>query len=54
MVKKSKEAHTAPTKYGMGDYYGSGVKNPAGKPRDVMGDNYKKVTKYGKPPKALA
>lgn len=31
---KHKEAHTASTKKGMGDYYGTGVKNPMGRMRD--------------------
>ena len=28
------EAHTSPTKYGMGDYYGTSMKAPMGKMRD--------------------
>ena len=31
---KTYEAHTAPTKYGMGDYYGRAMKAPIGKMRD--------------------
>lgn len=31
---KKVEAHTAPTKYGMGDYYGRAVKAPVGKVRE--------------------
>lgn len=31
---KNAEAHTAPTKYGMGDYYGTGFKAPIGRIRD--------------------
>lgn len=32
---KNYEAHTAPTKFGMGDYYGTGVKAPIGRIRDA-------------------
>lgn len=32
---KTYEAHTAPTKYGMGDYYGTSMKNPVGRMRDA-------------------
>ena len=31
---KTYEAHTEPTKYGMGDYYGRAMKNPVGRMRD--------------------
>lgn len=31
---KTYEAHTSPTKYGMGDYYGTAMKAPVGKMRD--------------------
>lgn len=31
---KTYEAHTEPTKYGMGDYYGTAMRNPFGKMRD--------------------
>jgi hypothetical protein len=30
---KSYESHTAPTKYGMGDHYGTSLKAPIGKMR---------------------
>jgi hypothetical protein len=32
--KKHKEAHVMDTKYGMGDYYGTGFKAPIGRMRD--------------------
>jgi len=32
---KRREEHTAPTKYGMGDYYGTSMKAPIGKVRDA-------------------
>jgi hypothetical protein len=34
-VKGLKQAHTANAKRGMGEAYGSGMKNPVGKIRDV-------------------
>lgn len=49
-----KENHVAPTKYGMGDYYGQGIKNPIGRVRDSYVDMPMKSKKVGKPPKSLA
>lgn len=45
--------HTSNAKVGMGDYYGSGVKNPMGKIRSVTG--YQKIapSKLKTPPKKL-
>jgi hypothetical protein len=40
---KTYEAHTSPTKYGMGDYYGTSMKAPVGKVRDVS-VGYRPVT----------
>jgi hypothetical protein len=49
------EVHTARTKYGMGDNYGSGVKAKIGKMRgDSMGQNWLNPKKLAKPPKSLA
>jgi len=55
-VKKTKykQAHTDNVKMGMGDYYGTGVRNPLGKIRDVTGFNEVSDKKIGKPPKTLA
>jgi len=52
---KNHEAHTAPRKFGMGDYYGTGYKNPTGKMRDDS-VGYRPVSRkqMGKPPKSLA
>lgn len=52
---KNHEAHTAPRKFGMGDYYGTGVKNPIGKMRDDS-VGYRPVSReqMGTPPKSLA
>ncbi len=60
-MKKSKKekavpnAHTAHTKYGMGDYYGTGVRNPVGKMRsDSVGIVPVSPKNMKKPPKSLA
>ena len=53
-LKVAREAHTAPTKYGMGDYYGTGVKAPLARLRsDTPG--YRPATKkqLGTPPKSV-
>lgn len=52
--KAPKFSHTSPMKKGMGDYYGSGVKNPVGKPRDVFSEKAPKAKNIGKPPRTLA
>lgn len=52
---KRNESHTAPTKYGMGNYYGSAVKNPIGRIRsDTVG--YRPVSRkqMGTSPRSLA
>lgn len=51
---KNKFAHTANTKFGMGDNYGTGVRQKLGKMVEGMG--VKEISKKGlkKPPKALA
>ena len=52
---KRTEAHTAPTKYGMGDYYGTGQKNPIGRVRDAtVGFRPVNRKQMAKPPKSLA
>lgn len=53
-LKRTGEAHTSKSKFGMGDHYGSGVKNPVGKIRDVMGISDVTPKKLKKPPKSLA
>ncbi len=52
-LKRVKEAHTADTKYGMGDYYGSGIRNPVGRVVEGIGKTIPKA-KIGIPPKKLA
>lgn len=50
-----KLAHTPKTKKGMGDYYGTGVKNPVGKVRDMTaGINPLDKKRLKSPPKSLA
>lgn len=54
MKKKHIESHVANTKFGMGDYYGSGIKNPIGTmKRDYLSDTVK-PKKTIKPPRSLA
>lgn len=49
------EAHAPNTKFGSGDYYGTGFKQPLGKMRDTyMGDKPKMKKSLLKPPKKLA
>jgi hypothetical protein len=53
--KKFKQAHTDNVKHGMGDFYGSGVKNPVGKMRSGSVGQVKASKKQLKnPPKSLA
>ena len=54
-IKAPKTAHTSNSKIGMGDFYGSGVRNKMGRMRSEsvsMVPVSKK--KLGKPPKSLA
>lgn len=55
-MKKLKhlENHVANTKFGMGDYYGVGVKNPVGTMRRDYINDVKPPKKTFKPPKSLA
>ena len=55
-LKGAKEAHTAPTKHGMGDYYGTGVTAKIGRMRDgtMLPGNPVKKSKLKIPPKATA
>lgn len=56
MMKKAsglKTAHTSNSKIGMGDFYGSGVRNPVGRMRDGLGMPLSKK-KVKIPPKSLA
>ncbi len=51
---KNRLAHTANTPYGMGDYYGTGIKAKLGKMRDGMGMQQVTPKKMKTPPKSLA
>ena len=52
---KNYEAHTEPTKYGMGDYYGRAHKNPIGRMRDSTNPGFIPVSAKGlkTPPKSV-
>ena len=51
--KPTRFAHTANTKYGMGDNYGTGVRAKLGTMRDGMGMVKLSKKKIGTPPKSL-
>jgi hypothetical protein len=51
---KYKQAHTDNVKYGMGDYYGSGITNKIGKIRSVTGYETPANINLNKPPKSVA
>lgn len=54
-ITQKKESHSTNRKLGMGDFYGSGMKNPIGKMRsDSPGNRPVSPSKLGKPPKSLA
>ncbi len=53
-TKSYKQAHTANTKYGMGDYYGTGIKAKVGRIREGMGMAPLSKKQIGTPPKSLA
>lgn len=51
----SYQAHTAKTKFGMGDNYGTGVKQPIGKVRSgTIGVKPVNKKQLGTPPKSMA
>lgn len=54
-MKKHVETHTAPTKFGMGDYYGTGIRQKLGRMReDSMGMIAMTPKKLKKPPRSIA
>lgn len=53
-MKKAKNAHTANTSIGTGDYYGTAIKGPVGTIRDQAISSPVSPSKLGKPPKSLA
>lgn len=51
---KNVEAHTSPTRFGMGDHYGSGYKQKMGRLRDdTLGYIPVSRKKMGTPPKSV-
>jgi len=52
-MKAPKTAHTSNTKMGMGDFYGTGKKNPIGKVKEGMGAKVSTVKGLKKAPKSL-
>lgn len=52
--KGLKNAHTSNSKIGSGTFFGSGVKNPLGKPLEVMGQKVMSKKSLKTPPKKLA
>lgn len=52
--KSNVPSHTSKSKIGMGDYYGTAIRNPVGTPREVFGQNFKSSARTKKPPKKLA
>ena len=54
-LKRTPEAHVANTKYGMGDYYGTGIKQKVGTMRESYMEAGKPKSKsLGTPPKSFA
>lgn len=53
-IKGLKQAHTSNSKIGMGDYTGTGVRNPIGRSLDIMGQKIIKQKSLKKAPKSLA
>jgi len=48
------QVHTPKSPKGMGDFYGTGIRQPLGKMRDGMGMQEITKAKMKKPPKSLA
>ena len=53
-VKSNQSAHTSNSKMGMGDYYGTGVKQKVGRIVSNFDSAPVSNKKMGKPPKSLA
>ncbi len=52
--KPVKQAHSSGSKFGMGDNYGTGNKNPMGRMIDGIGMQQISKSKIKKPPRSLA
>jgi hypothetical protein len=55
-VKTNKQYHTSNAKTGIGDFYGTGIKQKVGTIKDMYLTNMNPMSnkKVGKPPKSLA
>ena len=53
-VKANKQFHSSNDKIGKGQSFGTGIKNPVGKSKEVMGIKLITKSQTGKPPKSLA
>jgi hypothetical protein len=53
-IKPLKNAHTPNTKQGMGNFYGSGLRNPVGKVKEGFGMKAIPEKKMKIPPKSVA
>ncbi len=53
-MKPKKEWHASSAKVGMGDFYGTGIKQKVGRVREDYMSNPISNKKMGKPPKSLA
>lgn len=53
-LKNTTEAHVSKTNQGMGDYYGTGIKQKVGRMREGMGMIEVTPKNLKKPPKSLA
>lgn len=53
-TKKYKVAHTSQSQQGMGDYYGTGIRQKIGRMRSGMGTQTLSNSQLKKPPKSLA
>jgi len=53
-IKPKKEWHASSSKIGMGDFYGSGIKQKVGRFREDFMSNPTPAKKLGKPPRSLA
>ena len=51
-IKANKQFHSSNDKIGKGQSFGSGVKNPVGKAKEIMGIKPVSKSQTGKPPKA--
>ena len=53
-VKANKQFHSSDSKIGKGISHGTGLKNPVGKSKEIMGVKPMVKSQMGKPPKSMA